>query len=62
MIAFITAGHEPIAPASPAPFTPSGLVVHGTLCVSKVKGGHVVGARQRVVHQRAGDELAVLGS
>ena len=30
MIALTTAGHEPIAPASPAPFTPSGFVTHGT--------------------------------
>jgi len=30
----MTAGHEPIAPASPAPFTPSALVKHFTLRVS----------------------------
>src|SRR3546814_16460322 len=28
--AFIVAGAEPTAPASPAPLTPSGLVLHGT--------------------------------
>ncbi len=28
--AFISAGGEPTAPASPAPFTPSGLVSQGT--------------------------------
>ena len=35
----MTAGHDPIAPASPAPFTPSGLVLHGTLRVSNTKSG-----------------------
>ena len=33
------AGHEPIAPASPAPFTPIGLVVQGTLLVSNTNDG-----------------------
>ena len=31
----MTAGQEPIAPASPAPFTPSGLVRQGALRVLK---------------------------
>ena len=39
MMALTTAGHEPIAPASPAPLTPSGLVVQGTLWVSNTKDG-----------------------
>ena len=30
-IAFMADGSEPATPDSPAPFTPSGLVVHGTL-------------------------------
>ena len=34
-----TAGQDPIAPASPAPFTPSGLVLQGTLAVSNTKSG-----------------------
>src|ERR1700737_688537 len=38
-IAFMTAGAEPMAPASPAPFTPNGLVLHLTLRVSNVKDG-----------------------
>src|SRR5205085_917275 len=38
-MALTTAGHEPIAPASPAPFTPKGLVVQGTLWVSNTKDG-----------------------
>src|SRR5262249_38419336 len=37
--AFISAGHEPMAPASPAPLTPSMLAVEGTLRVSNVKDG-----------------------
>jgi hypothetical protein len=35
----MTAGGAPTAPASPAPLTPSGLAVEGTLWVEKVKGG-----------------------
>src|SRR6476620_875123 len=38
-IALTTAGQDPIAPASPAPLTPSGLVTQGTLWVSNVIGG-----------------------
>ena len=39
-IALISAGGEPIAPASPQPLTPSGLCVHGVpLTVSTVKVG-----------------------
>lgn len=38
-IAFMIAGGDPIAPASPQPFTPSGLCVHGVglseCCTSK---------------------------
>ena len=33
VIAFITAAGAPIAPASPQPFTPSGLCVHGVTLV-----------------------------
>ena len=57
-MAFITAGLEPIEPASPAPLMPSGLVLHGTLRVSKTKVGHIVGARQRIVHEARGEQLA----
>ena len=38
-MALITAGGAPTAPASPAPLTPSGLDVEGTLCVEKAKHG-----------------------
>ena len=38
-MAFITAGHEPMAPASPAPLTPSGLCnKHGCLTFPKKEG------------------------
>ena len=37
--ALITAAVEPTAPASPAPLTPSGLVVHGYGCSDTAKGG-----------------------
>jgi hypothetical protein len=35
----MTAGGAPTAPASPAPLTPSGLAVEGTLWVEKAKSG-----------------------
>jgi hypothetical protein len=35
----MTAGGAPTAPASPAPFTPSGLAAEGTLWVEKAKNG-----------------------
>src|SRR5262249_55990913 len=38
-IALISAGGEPIAPASPAPFTPKGLVRHGTTLYENSSGG-----------------------
>jgi hypothetical protein len=38
-IALMTAGGAPTAPASPAPLTPSGLAVEGTLWVEKAKNG-----------------------
>ena len=58
--ALMTAAGAAIAPASPQPLMPSGL--HGDLVVvmSTLSIGQVVGARHAVVHQRAGDELAVL--
>ena len=45
MTPFITAGHEPIVPASPAPLMPKALVFDGTFRVSKWKDGTAVGAR-----------------
>ena len=35
--ALVIAAGAPIAPASPQPFTPSGLCVHGVTLVDKVK-------------------------
>ena len=60
-MAFITAASAPVVPASPAPLTPSGLVVQGTGCSDRVEGRQHVGARHRVVHEGAGQELAVAG-
>ncbi len=39
VIAFITAAGAPIAPASPQPFTPSGLCVQGVSRVSSLNSG-----------------------
>ena len=39
-MALMTAGGAPTAPASPAPLTPSGLAVEGTLWVEKAKTAH----------------------
>ena len=58
--AFITAGGAPIAPDSPTPLMPSGLVLHGTLLNCVVSVAHVVGARHRVVHVAAGQQLAAV--
>ena len=55
----ITAGGAPVAPASPAALTPSGLVVAGTSVSSEVNAGKVVGARHAVVLEAAGHELTV---
>src|ERR1700733_1713217 len=38
-IALITAGGAPVAPASPAPLIPSGLVVDGTSAISESRSG-----------------------
>ena len=57
--AFATAGIAPTQPASPAPLTPSGLVLVGTGLALTSTAREVVGARHGVVHERAGDELAV---
>ena len=56
-MAFITAAIAAVVPASPAPLTPSGLVVAGTGVDRVLERRHVVGARHGVVHERAGDEL-----
>ena len=46
--AFMTAAGAPIAPASPQPFTPSTLCVHGTSVVETLKEG--------TLSARGGDE------
>ena len=55
----MTAGGAPVAPASPAPLTPSGLVCAGTSVSSEMQVGKIVGARHGVILEAAGDELAV---
>jgi hypothetical protein len=56
--ALMKAGGEPMAPASPQPFTPSGLCVQACAGVVHREVGQVVGARHGVVHVRAGQQLA----
>ena len=60
VIAFITAAGAAIAPASPQPFTPSGLCGQGVSVVADLEGRQVVGARHGVVHVGAGQQLAAL--
>ena len=58
MIALAIAGSIATAPASPQPFTPSGLVVQRVPLKLQIERRQVVGARHRVVHERAGQHLA----
>ena len=58
MIALMTAGGLPTAPASPAPFTPSGIGAARHFDQLDLDVRQVVRARQRVVHEAAGQELA----
>ena len=53
------AGGMPMQPASPTPLAPSGLSGDGRARLLDLDVRHVGGARDRVVHQRAGQELAV---
>ena len=57
--ALATAGSAPVVPASPAPFTPSGLQGRHRVVV-QLDAGQDPGTRHGVVHERAGEELAVL--
>ena len=51
-----------MVPSSPQPFTPSRLVLQGTLSSNAAaQRRELVGARNAVVHERAGQELAALG-
>jgi hypothetical protein len=56
--ALITAGGEPMAPASPQPLVPSGLCVHGVHTVSSLNCGKSAALRHGVVHEAAGEQLA----
>ena len=58
-IAFMIAAIEPVVPASPTPFTPSGFVVARHVVAGIDDRRHVGRARHRVIHERAGDELPV---
>ena len=52
MTAFIIAAGEPIAPASPQPFAPSGLCVHGVTVVPTSNDGR---SMLRLRDERRGD-------
>ena len=58
MMALINAGGLPTEPASPAPFTPSGLETLGTSSKIHLDVRQIVCARQRIVHEAAGQKLA----
>ena len=53
------AGGAPVAPASPAPLTPSGLVLRRHLGEFRDEIGKILGARHGVILEAAGDELAL---
>ncbi len=57
--ALTTAGVEPMVAASPMPLAPSGLNGDGRHGLVRHEERQILRARDRVVHQRAGDELAV---
>ena len=57
---FTTAGEQPMVPASPTPFTPSGFTGDGVIVWLALDPRHHVRARHRVIHQLAGDKLAVV--
>ena len=59
-MALAMAGKAAMAPASPQPFTPSGLVVQRVPMKPEVEGGEVVGAGHRVIHKPAGDYRAFI--
>ena len=58
MTAFITAGQEPIAPASPAPFDAERIGLARHVARLEIEIRHVGGARHRVVHEARGQQLA----
>jgi hypothetical protein len=62
VMALISAGGEPMAPASPQPLMPSGLFGRASFWCRDVEGGQVVGARHGVVHVASRQQLAVSGS
>ena len=59
VMALITAAGAAIAPASPQPLMPSGLDGHLVTVVSTLSFGKWSARGMRVVHERAGHELAV---
>ena len=59
--AFAIAGTAPTVPASPAPLTPSRLVGEGTRWSYSSTRVWSSGARHRVVHEGAGEQLAARG-
>ncbi len=52
------AGNIAMAPASPQPFTPNGLVVQRVRVETQIESGKIIGARHGVVHERCGNRLA----
>ena len=57
--ALATAGGAPLVPASPTPLTPNGLKRIGGYGFAESERRHIAGAHHRVIHQRAGEHLAV---
>ena len=57
-MALTTTASAGVVPPSPPARMPSGLVGDGTSLIAVVNDGQVVGARHRVVHERAGQHLA----
>ena len=57
---FTTAGEQPMVPASPTPFTPSGFTGVGVMVWLAFDPRHHVRARHGVIHELAGDQLAVV--
>ena len=58
-MAFMIGAVPMIVPDSPTPFVPSGFSGEGAVHLGNRQRRHLRGARQRVVHERAGGERAV---
>jgi hypothetical protein len=59
--ALATAGKAAMAPDSPQPLTPSGLVVQQVAVEAEIERWQVVGAGHGVIHERAGHRLTGAG-